>query len=560
MDQTFKDGQCDILYNNGSHIMQSYVMDSHDDLGINAPPENRVQLQKVVTCSPVSTAGRTGTTSLTGSNTTRRNSTGLLRTYNFGPIDGVSDYTYAYNPTAISDNIGYQITAVIKADQSGWNPIQPFYRADGDVSLFLFAANSVQYTSMTLDPFFLALYNQTNINPDLQLFYPFNPVSVIGCADQYIIKNPNKNLSTTPSSINDLMIASEQININTVQFVTMQRLIEYVSFTNTYYNVFGSGDNALKQSDRISNFLSPAPPFGQWRQEVQGWFEIGLARLQASVVEYAANSASLGSNAEVSFPDANSNTIDIWKSQCANQKICNSGKYQTFSVFGLMFVVCFGIFVVLVSIRLKGQISYFRRRGDNWRNSKREVAYVADDKFQLQRMALEERGYIGWYRADKELPLYEGGALIPHPELHDTTLPDGSAGKTVIYPMNMIDHNMPNTGSRSSSQTRQPDLTTLAHEQDRASTNSASSNQAALPNSQSPAEPDPHPEVPVQPSSDNEIHPSGRTTPSSRQAESSHIDDQAQAQASQGPLSGPVSDEIVDQMTEGLPRLVANTG
>ena len=110
----FDGGECDIIYNNGSHQMVSAILDSHDDLGINAHPKDRVQFQKTVTCSPVSTANRTEVMSLVPGNSNVTNSTLYdVTTYNFGGINGVSSYTYAYAPSAISSSVGYQIAWVM---------------------------------------------------------------------------------------------------------------------------------------------------------------------------------------------------------------------------------------------------------------------------------------------------------------------------------------------------------------------------------------------------------------------------------------------------------------
>jgi hypothetical protein len=93
----------------GSHQMVSATLDSHDDLGINAHPKDRVQFQKTVTCAPVSTSNKTGTTTQIPM-IFNETDTKSYTTYNFGEINRVSPYTYAYAGSAKDDSVGYQIT------------------------------------------------------------------------------------------------------------------------------------------------------------------------------------------------------------------------------------------------------------------------------------------------------------------------------------------------------------------------------------------------------------------------------------------------------------------
>jgi hypothetical protein len=100
----FTDGECDTLYNIGSHLMSTDLLDSHYHLGINAPAQNRVHFQKNTTCSPISLTNRTA--AYIGPSAGSKDYT----QYEFGPIDQVSAYTYLYNPSTPQDIVGYQVT------------------------------------------------------------------------------------------------------------------------------------------------------------------------------------------------------------------------------------------------------------------------------------------------------------------------------------------------------------------------------------------------------------------------------------------------------------------
>jgi hypothetical protein len=105
----FKNGECDVEYNTGAHFMDTGLLDSHVDLGINALADDRVKFRKVTTCSPITLANRTALAPppYPGQNF---NYTGYL----FGPVGNSSngDFTLTYNQYTIQDDVGYQIKSV----------------------------------------------------------------------------------------------------------------------------------------------------------------------------------------------------------------------------------------------------------------------------------------------------------------------------------------------------------------------------------------------------------------------------------------------------------------
>lgn len=186
----------------------------------------------------------------------------------------------------------------------------------------------------------------------------------------------------------------ESIGFNAAQRVTAQRLLIALNSTDTYSSVFGSGPAALKASDKVLNFASDVIQYGQWRVEVEGWFQTGLAKLQQATVDYAYNTADLGQYAYLAVPTAlDSGENTTWNDQCGEQKISNTGGYESFWVLGLVVIIVVGLTLVSLGLTLKKCIACSRRRkvqsGLEDQNV-RQYAYVADNKFQLQRMVLEK--------------------------------------------------------------------------------------------------------------------------------------------------------------------------
>jgi hypothetical protein len=96
----FASGVC--VYNDHSAFaMDTGLLDSHADLGINAPPQNRVSFRRVTTCAPLH-ATPWGTFQ-------NDSNDGLVIYINAGP-NPPWNYTFSYNHRAGSDGFGYALT------------------------------------------------------------------------------------------------------------------------------------------------------------------------------------------------------------------------------------------------------------------------------------------------------------------------------------------------------------------------------------------------------------------------------------------------------------------
>lgn len=93
-DCPFKDGIC---YENNTYQLDTGLMDSHHDLGINTPKEERLKYRSVTTCSILKDKGY-----LNNNNVTQ------LVTWSYGPTIG-ANYTFSYNKYALRTNLGYEV-------------------------------------------------------------------------------------------------------------------------------------------------------------------------------------------------------------------------------------------------------------------------------------------------------------------------------------------------------------------------------------------------------------------------------------------------------------------
>lgn len=93
-DCPFKDGIC---YGNNTYQMDTGLIDSHHDLGINTPQKERLKYRRVTTCSVLEQKGYV-----------ENNKETKLITWNYGP-SSLGNVTFAYDTVTLRANIGYTV-------------------------------------------------------------------------------------------------------------------------------------------------------------------------------------------------------------------------------------------------------------------------------------------------------------------------------------------------------------------------------------------------------------------------------------------------------------------
>jgi hypothetical protein len=84
--------------------MNTGLLDTNIYLGINAPPEDRLLLRNVVTCSLIHVQNYLEVGNNTG------DARFPLQVHNMGPIKEITGYTYACQTHTAVDTVGCQIT------------------------------------------------------------------------------------------------------------------------------------------------------------------------------------------------------------------------------------------------------------------------------------------------------------------------------------------------------------------------------------------------------------------------------------------------------------------
>ncbi|KAL2136873.1 hypothetical protein VTI74DRAFT_599 [Chaetomium olivicolor] len=368
-------------------------LDSHETLGINAKFLDRVSLKLRTTCSPIQI--RDFTKIITSP-------AGTFVEISLGSILHESNLTYRYN-VAMANNtgIGYTLSSFFafapnststQDTLSNWYLLPDFQPPSADVSIHFLSQNDMRYTAPVLDPWFAATgtFNYTYKNNVYIVADAF--VSTLICAEQYAMCNPSTGRCTPLGGIlqpTENLRLGVELGYNDAQFETAARLLSSLQSAGTFNTVSSLGADALWAKEVTTRNMSPGLPRNQWRREVEGWFQTGLARLQAIVVEFAVktNTTKIGGReAQDKGRFGTKPLTEGQRDQCKNQLVRAVGEVQNFSLVGVLVIVCVSSALIVMDFSLERVVdvveSCFGRR-----TTARDAREV-DGKLHLVRVAL----------------------------------------------------------------------------------------------------------------------------------------------------------------------------
>ncbi|OQN99262.1 hypothetical protein B0A48_15111 [Cryoendolithus antarcticus] len=400
-----------------------FAGDSDIHLGINAPYKQRLQVQKVTTCSPLDMTGyQRAASDVTGSLPYSWNDTFVENL--LGPnLD--NNYTYRYNLHGAYDDVGYGYTLdavafYAGADGNAWSPISEIRPEDADLTVLFLGSDHVVYNTVVADPFYRADVQGLPVNDtDPPYYIPNRHITAMACLDQYRFCNPALADSCTPlTSLSKVLNAVPDIGLSDWQHGTKVRIGYYLTLSSIYYSVAMRGAAALMASDTLLGSIQPSLPDNQYELELMNWFNISLARLQQGVVEYASGPSQLGTTGRV-YVD---NSL-IERALCHSQKIRSPKGYYNFSVFGVGIIVVAGLLLIILGLCLDAIVGGIKRYIGRGEYS--SMAWALDQELQLQRMAYEGHGWPGWDHNDDSIPFMTRGGPIGrytdagrHPTIH----------------------------------------------------------------------------------------------------------------------------------------------
>ncbi|KAI9149485.1 cytochrome p450 protein [Paramyrothecium foliicola] len=420
-DCPFNESLC--LSGDSNILIDSGLLDSHDDLGMNSPPESRFQYREVLHCAPLTTDGHRSNF------TDRFNRTYSL--YEYGPIglkrpDDASDSTFAApldilqpSQKSFAETIGanyavdtatasYQNGALVKT--TGFRPIPDFNRTDGELDLIALSTNLVVFMEKSADLWYRAtkplavtavLGNETT---ETTFWLADEPVWPMGCVTQRQFCLPGKDRCTSLGSGYDVVPEFAELLSSDLEQASRWTVIS----SSLHFIVGVLGTQSLTSrfsftSDKMQATLEP----NQWQLDVINWFSISMASLQLAPLERAAGPAAANPALE---PFVIKPNTDEQKSICQNQKIFSTD-YMSFSFFGLLFIFIFGMLVTFLALTIDFLASWLQQA---WRlDAYANLEWRATYKLHLQRLAYETLPSGHWKNGFLDVPVTEPGVKLP---------------------------------------------------------------------------------------------------------------------------------------------------
>ncbi|RVX70100.1 hypothetical protein B0A52_06272 [Exophiala mesophila] len=380
--------------------MTSKKIDSHSDLGVNAPKSQRVLFQKRTTCAPLLTADFVEVKKASNSPYARGDD--IVVEYHFGPIYGATNETFWYNDHAVYDQNGYtlhsfQATAGSPISVGAFVPVPAINTTDADLSLVFIAANSVWYSEPCEDAVFSA--NDPLAVGERVVYRPDYWVVPLGCAEQYRVCNPQTDACTPYLGVTQLHdslfeSAPEGLDFSTIQRATIFRMIHSLQVSTVYYATFTRLGSALRASETLSALTQRYLPPNQWHIEVGSWFDAGLARLQLRVQEYAAGPASVPRGSTISRPDR-LNIADLpWYAMCGSQLVNDASTTMSFSVLGMSILLCLGVLIIFTSFSIDTVVAWIQLKLSKGLHPRME--WLVTDRLVMQQLLYQEMGQSHW--------------------------------------------------------------------------------------------------------------------------------------------------------------------
>lgn len=302
-----------------------------------------------------------------------------------------------------------QYIADANIEDQEWFPNATLYAAqDADVTISFLAANAIKYYYPVYDPVFAAGLdgNDTLIIPDgtkNETFYTSHHlIDVMGCIEQYQICitdglcTPMVPVQLIQNATTALLTSNNAMNIGRI--ATLGKLTISSGSTSIANPVLRRGIAVMLAPRSLNGVVQTARlPQNQWELEIENWFSIALAKLQAYMLSYAA-----GPEDAVFRPFISAPVPQARRSACANQRVRNMEGRVNFDLSALIILVIVGAGLIVAGLCFELIVTFVSKWNSSLR--KRWAQYVSDGLYQIQRSSLEGKGVRNWRDTKATLP------------------------------------------------------------------------------------------------------------------------------------------------------------
>ncbi|KAI1179059.1 hypothetical protein F4777DRAFT_586302 [Nemania sp. FL0916] len=285
-----------------------------------------------------------------------------------------------------------------------FTPISELARPDGDLTLIFLSGNRVRFAQKMDDSWYRAT------QPYSGAYYPGGPLrdwcnkaypkeagcgplasqgdAIYGAAPLFNLTNEDLEPSRpSPSSAPGARLTWFWVSM--LQHPTTVRAV--LTF---------SGVKSLASQTRFRDGIQFALPENQWQLDVINWWNIILAGVQASCI--------LAVDAAQGFSDPEFLSIRTPPLTNEAQRFCNNQKirssaHTSFSFFGLAFTFIVGALIIAASYSIEPVLVCLHNRKKYKTYS--HLEWISNGNLQLHRLAHEESGETTWQNCDEEIPV-----------------------------------------------------------------------------------------------------------------------------------------------------------
>jgi hypothetical protein len=405
---------------NGTIRLETGYINSNNDLGVNSKPEERHEWRTVLECSPLQTAKFISIENQqVGSDPPRQ-----LATYSFGkskkfgnatwqiPLEEPNISNETYRKTDYTLGIyAYKRdeNGSISTKRSAFLPIPILERPDADGALSFLSSNDIPFLGEVNDPWFSArrfsgkTASETGykaVENDEKLYFRDEPSQVVGCTQQWQICNPNqpKETGCTP------LTSGEQARHLADPLWSSEAQRDLFKWAHVSFGFIPAapwmGGHSLLAFLTLSAYFQARLSDNQWEQEMERFFQQGLAAMQRNKIERAAG-----------YSDSSLRHLIVLAETAAQKEACSrqivrSPGYTSFSVLGLSVILVLSVLITITSLAIPMILARSALKS-NRKASYKSLEWSANSILQLQRLAHEAAGFGTWSKTNGEHPVTE---------------------------------------------------------------------------------------------------------------------------------------------------------
>ena len=383
VNQTLHNDSCPFesqMCHNGSAtlVFDTGVIDSHRDLGINAPYHDRLTYRRVTSCAVLEGNDYVIETHDSPNGTSGAPALSTANAY-YGPsILQDTNFTYSYSsfgsfytdftaqsvdPYLLNTQIAYGASRSLPGS-SNFEPIREIKQDFADLIL-LFVSFTGRYFEPIDDPWFSAhkLYHEETRSPIARTqFAPDRMVSTLACTEQHQFCN-TKDGSCTPllgwGQVQDVDLY--RTGLSARQNVTFDRMVRAADASSIAQITTSLAEArppllASAQAAVQSTAMSLHLPSNQWQVELRNWYVIALAQFQRTLMQWGTGDVAPSPQSQLVRPQTEP---DSWF--CDNMVI-PSARHQSFSVIRLILIGVAGTAVIMISWNIENLTTWIRIR------------------------------------------------------------------------------------------------------------------------------------------------------------------------------------------------------